>query len=277
MSSLVIKSIGTALNATSLISSKYASKKALNLFASPRKGRYNEVQLKTLEQADYNLLKYENHTIATYHFEGNSKTILLAHGWESNASRWSYLFEDLIAEDYNIILLDGPAHGKSGGKQFNAVLYSEFINVVAETYKPEALIGHSVGGMASVFCMHNHQLDFVKKLVLLGAPAHFTGVFTRYKSMMGYNHRISEGLDRIVLERFGKPTDYFSAANFTKDIEAEGLIIHDKKDKIIPYEDALLFANRYKNAELITTTGYGHSLKDKSITPSIINFLNKKK
>ncbi|WP_431159354.1 alpha/beta hydrolase [Winogradskyella poriferorum] len=275
MSSLVVKSIGKALNATSLISSKYASKKALNLFASPRKGRYNESQLKVLNKAKYKMLQYENHEIATYHFKGNSKTILLAHGWESNAARWSYLFNDLTAQDYNIILLDGPAHGQSGGKQFNAILYSEFINVVAEAFKPEVLIGHSVGGMASVFCMHNHDLDFVKKMVLLGAPAHFTGVFTRYKTMMGYNHRISEGLDRIVFERFGKPTDYFSAANFTKDIQAKGLIIHDKKDCIIPYEDALLFANRYANSELVTTEGFGHSLRDDSITPYIIEFLNK--
>ena len=274
MSSFVIKSIGKALNATSIISSAYASKKALSLFASPRKGRYNETQLKVLSAAEYSELKYDNLKIATYLFKGANKTILLSHGWESNASRWSYLLNDLIDQNYNIVMLDGPAHGKSGGKQFNAILYSEFIKTVADAYKPEVLIGHSVGGMASVFCMHNHKLDFVDKLVLLGAPAHFTGVFTRYKSMMGYNQRISEGLDRIVLERFGKPTDYFSAANFAKEIEANGLIVHDTKDKIIPYEDAMLFANRYKNSELITTTGFGHSLKDKSITPDIIKFIN---
>ena len=275
MSSFVVKSIGKALNATSLISAKYASKKALNLFASPRKGRYNDSQKQLLANATYNELDYNNLKIATYHYKGSNKTVLLAHGWESNASRWSYLLDDLKSENYNIVLLDAPAHGNSDGKQFNAILYSECINVVAKAYNPDVLIGHSVGGMASVFCMHNHNLNFVNKMVLLGAPAHFTGVFTRYKSMMGYNHRISEGLDRIVLERFGKPTDYFSAANFTKEIEAEGLIIHDKKDRIIPYEDALLFANRYKNSELITTSGFGHSLKDKSITPRIISFINK--
>jgi hypothetical protein len=49
MSSFVIKSIGKALNVTSIVSAKYASKKALNLFASPRKGRYNESQKKILE------------------------------------------------------------------------------------------------------------------------------------------------------------------------------------------------------------------------------------
>ncbi len=275
MSSFVIKSIGNVLNATSLISSKYATKKALNLFASPRKGRYSENQKRIVSSALFEELSYDNLDIATYHWVGKGKTVLLAHGWESNASRWNYILDELKAQDYNIIALDGPAHGRSSGKQFNAVLYSEFINVVAQKFQPEVLIGHSVGGMSSVFCMHNHKLPSIKNMVLLGAPAHFTGVFTRYKSMMGYNNRISNGLDKIVLERFGKPVTYFSAANFAESIEAESLIIHDKKDRIIPFEDAQLFANRYKNSELITTKGFGHSLTDKSLTPRIIAFINK--
>lgn len=274
MSNLVIKSIGCVLNATSIISSKYAAKKAINLFASPRKGRYSDAQKPIIDSAFYEEISYNNLDIATYRWVGKGKTVLLVHGWESNVSRWEYILEDLKAQDYNIIALDAPAHGRSDGKQFNAILYSEFINVVVQKFQPEIIIGHSVGGMASIFCMHNHQLPSVKKMILLGAPAHFTGVFSRYKTMMGFNNKISNGLDDIVLERFNKPVDYFSAANFTKSIDAKGLIIHDKNDKIIPYEDAQLFANRYKNSELISTSGFGHSLKDASLTPKIIKFIN---
>tara|TARA_R100001369_G_scaffold73737_1_gene102350 strand:+ start:395 stop:1222 length:828 start_codon:yes stop_codon:yes gene_type:complete len=275
MSSFVIKSIGNALNAASLISSKYASKKALNLFASPRKGRYTENQRSIINSAYFEKLDFDNYNVATYRWVGKNKTVLLAHGWESNASRWDYILQDLKDQDYNIIALDAPAHGRSSGKNFNAVLYSEFINRVAQKFQPDVLIGHSVGGMASVFCMHNNQLPSVEKIVLLGAPAHFTGVFDRYKSMMGFNNRISNGLDHIVLENFGKPVDYFSAATFTESFEAQGLIIHDKRDKIIPFEDAQLFAKRYKKSELISTTGFGHGLKDASLTPQIIEFINR--
>ncbi|SDI15576.1 alpha/beta hydrolase [Winogradskyella thalassocola] len=274
MSSFVIKSIGSALNATSLISSKYAAKKAINLFASPRKGRYNDEQKRIIDSAFYEEISYDNLDIATYRWVGKGKTVLLAHGWESNASRWEYILKDLRSQDYNIIALDAPAHGRSDGKQFNAILYSEFINIVAKKFQPDVLIGHSVGGMSCVFYMHKYQLPSIKKMVLLGAPAHFTGVFDRYKSMMGFNNKVSNGLDNIIIERFGQPVAYFSAANFTESITAKGLIIHDKKDRIIPYEDAQLIANRYKNAELISTTGFGHGLKDVSLTPQIIEFIN---
>lgn len=273
MSSFIVKTIGNTLNATSLVSSRYASKKALNLFASPRKGRYNPSQLKVINSAKQSHLNYENLKIATYHWQGTEPTILLAHGWESNASRWDYFLNDLQTKNYNIIALDAPAHGNSDGKQFNALLYAEFISVVAKTYKPQIIVGHSVGGMSTVFCQYYAQLRTVEKLVLLGAPAHFTGVFSRYKSMMGYNSRISSGLDNLVKERFGQPVDYFSAANFARSIEASSLIIHDKYDKIIPYEDALLFANRFKNAQLMTTKGLGHGLRSNDINTAIINFI----
>jgi pimeloyl-ACP methyl ester carboxylesterase len=274
MTSFVVRSIGNVLNATSLVSARYASDKALKLFASPRKGRYTESQRKVIDSAIYQELNYQNLNIATYRWAGKNKTVLLAHGWESNSSRWDYLLHHLKAEDYNIIALDAPAHGQSDGKQFNALLYAEFINQVAQKFKPEVYIGHSVGGMAGVFCLNKHKLPFAEKLILLGAPAHFTGVFSRYKSMMGYNSRISKGLDKIVMERFGHSTDYFSAANFSSKFTLKGLIVHDKKDRIIPYEDALLFANRFKTAELLTTEGFGHSLRDPSLTPKIIDFIN---
>lgn len=274
MSQLIIKSIGNALNASSYISQRYASNKALKLFATPRKGRYSEEQKSIVADAEKSTLKYDNLDIAVYQWKGEGKTVLLAHGWESNASRWSYILEDLKAEKYNIIALDAPSHGASDGNSFNAVLYSECINIVAKSFNPEILIGHSVGGMASVFCLHNNALPSVKKLISLGAPAHFTGVFSRYKEMMGYNTRISNGLDNIVLERFGNPVDYFSAAEFTKNFEIEGLIIHDKKDRIIPFKDALLFESSFENGQLISTKGFGHGLKDKSITPKIIEFIN---
>tara|TARA_R110002049_G_scaffold91144_2_gene227595 strand:+ start:1225 stop:2037 length:813 start_codon:yes stop_codon:yes gene_type:complete len=269
-----MKSIGKALNATSLVSPKMATKKALSLFASPRKGRYNDAQKHVIESAFFEEILYKKMEIATYRWVGKGKTVLLAHGWESNAARWDYILEDLKAQDYNIIALDAPAHGRSDGKQFNAILYSEFIGEVVKKFQPDVLMGHSVGGMASVFSMHLNELNSIEKMVLLGAPAHFTGVFSRYKSMMGFNTKISKGLDNIVLERFGHPVSYFSTANFTESIAAKGLIIHDKKDRIIPYEDGQLLANRYKNSEFITTTGFGHGLKDASLTPQIISFIN---
>ena len=268
------KIVGTSLNTISYIAPKYASTKALDLFATPRKGRLTEKQKRFFDHADQRILKYEDYNIQTYHWPGKKATILLAHGWESNTYRWKSLVKKLLKNDYNIVALDAPAHGQSSGTKFNAILYSEFINVVANHYQPEVIIGHSVGGMATVFFQYKHQLNSVKKLVLLGAPSEFTKIFKNYVNMLSYNSKIEKGLNQLVLDKYDNEPAYFSSANFSKDIEAKGLIIHDKSDKIIDYDEAELIAKHYKNSTLKTTEGLGHSLKHDSIDDAIINFIN---
>ncbi|KJD35371.1 alpha/beta hydrolase [Tamlana sedimentorum] len=268
------KIIGTSLNTISFIAPKYATTKALDIFMTPRKGRIQDKQNEFLNTASQLKLEYKNHSIQTYNWPGTEKTILFAHGWESNSYRWKVLINKLQKFNYNLVALDGPAHGKSSGNKFNAILYSEFINVVANHYKPNIIIGHSVGGMSSIFFQHNYQIKSLEKLVLLGAPSEFTKIFKGYVKMLNFNSKIEDGLNKMVEKRFDNETAYFSSANFTKKIETEGLIIHDKKDKVIGYDEAELIARNYKNSTLKTTEGFGHGLKDDSIDDAIINFIN---
>lgn len=273
MSNTLIKIVGNSLNIFSYVSAKKASKKALELFSTPRQGRYKEEQKEFINSAEKTTLKYNNLNIATYHWKGNGKTVLLAHGWESNTQRWEDLIIKLKTLDYNIVALDAPAHGNTTGKLFNAVIYSECINVVANHYKPSILIGHSVGGMASGFFQHSYQNNTLEKFISLGAPSEFTGVFKRYVDMMGYNTKIENGLNQLVVKRFNKPPSYFSLASFSKEINTRTLIIHDIKDKIIPYSDAKLIDSNLKNSTLISTKGYGHGLRDTVVYKHVIDFI----
>ena len=273
MANAIIKIIGNSLNALSYISPKYASDKALDLFATPRKGRVLEKQKAFLDSAETHQLQYEDFNILTYNWKGTGKTILLAHGWESNTHRWEVLINQLTALNYNIIALDAPAHGASSGKQFNAVIYSECIHLTAEHYKADIIIGHSVGGMATGFYQNKYQNKNLEKLILLGAPSEFTGVFKRYVDMMGYNKRIENGLNNLVLKRFNNLPSYFSLANFAKNIDTKTLIIHDVEDKIIPYNDAQMIAENHKNASFITTTGYGHGLRNEIVNNHILEYI----
>ena len=60
--------------------------------------------------------------------------------------------------------------GLSDGKEFNAVLYSDFVNIVSNYFKPNFLIGHSLGGMTMFYYMSVYQPKFVEKIISLGAP-----------------------------------------------------------------------------------------------------------
>lgn len=273
MASTFVKLVGLTINGLSYISKSYAADKALSLFSKPRNGQITKIQSDFLNTSIKKVLYYNSNEIMTYQWSGNKQTVLLVHGWESNSGRWEPLINHLKDKNYNIICLDAPAHGNSGSPYFNAILFAEFINEAAKTFKPDIIIGHSVGGMATVFFQHKYRLNSLKKLVLLGTPSEFTNVLKQYTDMLNYNQRIINQIDAIVLERFGALPESFSTASYIKTIHLKGLIIHDEDDDIIPYNDALLIKKNYKNSELITTKGLGHSLNDKTVTLHVSEFL----
>jgi pimeloyl-ACP methyl ester carboxylesterase len=274
MKNLIAKFIGSYNNLISYLSINKAGNNALYLFMKPRSGRkLSEEQREFLGTAYQEQCKYENHVIMTYRWLGDKPTILLAHGWESNSFRWKNLISELRKKGHNVVALDAPGHGNSGSRFFNAVLYSEFINVVANRFQPEIVIGHSVGGMSTVFFQSKYQLNSIKKLILLGSPSEFTDVLKRYTDMLGYNQRITKQFNLKIIERYGDKPENFSAAKYLEGINSKGLIIHDEQDAIIPYRDALLLKNSFKNSTLITTNGLGHSLNDDSVSNHIYEFI----
>ena len=274
MKKYIPKIIGSSINTIGLLTPQYAAHLSMTLFSSPKKGKTNEKQATYLSEAKQGEVIHNSITIKTYQWAGKKDTILLAHGWESNSYRWKDLIEILKTENYNIIALDAPAHGSSSGNIFNALIYSECIHAVAKKFNVSVIIGHSVGGMATAFGNYNFPLESIKKLVLLGAPADFTGVFSRYINMMGYNNRVSKAMDKYVVKRFNHAPTYFDASKFTQYFKAKGLIIHDKKDKIIPYKDGLKFKKNYTNSEFVSTEGFGHGLKSELVYNHILDFLN---
>jgi len=273
MKSYLPKIIGAMVNAASYISSQYAAKFAINLFSIPRKGEITPVQSEYLQTATQSNIIVENISLKVYHWKGHKETVLLAHGWESNTYRWKELVQQLRVKDYNIIAFDAPAHGASKGKYFNALLYADCIYAIANQYMANAIIGHSVGGMSAMFSQHKYKLKSIKKIVLLGAPADFIAIFNSYEKIMGYNKRVSEAIKNYILKYYNHLPTYFSASTFSKKIKPKGLIIHDKKDRIIPYTDALKFKKNYVNASFISTIGLGHRLKSTLVDNHILEFL----
>lgn len=273
MNTYLPKIIGFFINCVGFISPSYAAHLSITLFSKPKKGKTKPNEANYLKGVTQDNFIFNDTAIKIYTWAGNKDTILLAHGWESNTYRWKDLIEILKQSNYNIIALDAPAHGSSGGKLFNAIIYSRCINAVAKKYNASIIIGHSVGGMSTVFSQYNDPIASIKKLVLLGAPADFTGIFKRYIYMMGYNKIVAKAMNNYVLKRFNESPEYFSAAKFAKGFKAKGLVIHDKKDRIIPYRDGLNFSRYYTNSTFISTKGFGHGLKSEVVYNHILEFL----
>jgi pimeloyl-ACP methyl ester carboxylesterase len=274
MKSYIPKLIGATINGLAYPFHSYSGKLAMQLFSKPRKGRLQALEIDFLKTAQQQRFRCEDLSINTYYWEGSGKTILLAHGWESNSYRWKDLVSRLQAKNYTIVALDAPAHGASTGKEFNAVLYSKCINEVAQHFKPDTIIGHSVGGMATIFTTKNHNIASLNKVILLGAPDKFSDILNQYETLMGFSKRVKTAIRAFILQKFNSSPEQFSTARFCNDLELKGLIIHDKKDRIIPFKDGTAIHKAFKNTTFIRTKGYGHGLKTDLVYEHILDFLS---
>lgn len=273
MKNILSKIIGLKINIIALLFGRFAGKIALFLFTHPFKGRVTESHSDFLDTSFIEDLSYNDLSVRTYRWLGKKPTVLLAHGWESNTYRWNELIAILKKSDYNIIGIDAPAHGRSGSKRFNAILYSEFIHVAAKRFKANVIIGHSAGGMSAIIQQDKYQNPNLKKLILLGSPSNLKNVILRYAKLMGYSKKVIKALESLIQERFGHPTSYYNSSRFSKNITAKGLIIHDEKDAIIPFSDATDYELHYKNSKLIKTSSCGHSLNNQVVFNHILEFI----
>ncbi|MNP94751.1 2-succinyl-6-hydroxy-2,4-cyclohexadiene-1-carboxylate synthase [compost metagenome] len=271
---LFTKSLGLYINVLSFVLPEKASQLAYAFFSEPREGKLSKDNLpEILKEAQTNSFQQEEHSFQTYTWEGNETIILLVHGWESNASRWESFLPYLKKSGSTIIAIDGPAHGLSSGKEFSIPKYAEFIHIAVEKFKPQFLIGHSIGGKTILYYQSVYQNAIVKKMVILGAPSDFRIILNNYITLLSLNQKIAKELEAHYLNNFKLNLENFSGKLFASKINTEGLIAHDIDDTVVLFDEGKKIASSWKNAVFIETKGLGHSMHDDDLYQKISQFL----
>lgn len=271
---IVPKAVGSYINFMSLWAPQKAFDLAYRFFSHPRRGQLDPHQLpEVLQSAKRETLQSNHHFLETYHWPGNATTVLLVHGWESNTARWEPLLQHLQKAGYTVVGFDAPAHGLSSGREFNVPLYAEFLDVVVQKYQPNYLLGHSMGGVTLAYYQYYYPQHRFDKMVLLGAPADFSIILDNFIQLLGLSHSLKEQLTAYTRKRFSLEIELFSGQHFLKNTAIPGWVVHDTDDTVVRYTEAQKLIASWKNAQLISTTGLGHSLHSDDLYRQIILFL----
>ena len=271
---LLTKSIGSYINLMSYVFPRRATQMAHGYFSEPRKGKFTIDKLpKTLKDAHSETIQHNDDVIQTYIWKGNETVILLIHGWESNSSRWKKMLPLLKKSGSTIIAIDGPAQGLSSGKELTIVKYAEFIDIISKKYQPHYLIGHSMGGMTSIYYQYKYQNPTIKKIVTLGAPSDFTIILKNFTSLLSLNNTLKKSLEKKYTDFLQQSLDQISSKEFASKIDVKGLIVHDIEDKIVLFEEGEKIAESWKEVQFIETKGLGHKLHDDDLYIKVYDFL----
>tara|TARA_A100001015_G_scaffold126158_1_gene139820 strand:- start:1623 stop:2465 length:843 start_codon:yes stop_codon:yes gene_type:complete len=247
------------------------------LWTKPLKPKRNINEEEFLLTSDNFFLKVKaiNKTIKCYHWVGDGPKIILVHGWSGRASNMSKIINKLNQNNFDVYAFDAPAHGESSGGNTNLPEFISCIESLASKVSPiYALVGHSLGGFASVYCAAKKiRLD---KIILL-CPVN--NVFELFETF--FNHtRLKKKTRNLMINYFIKKTGIIinkqlASEKLVKQIKAKILLIHDESDAQLSILESKKIKKNIVHGTFYFTKGLGHSrlLRNTKVVDRIISFL----
>lgn len=137
----------------------------------------------------------------------------------------------------------------------------------------EAVVAHSMGAAAMAYAM-GRGLE-AERAVLLAPPVSMERVARRFARMVGLGTQGFERMRRKFETRLGIPWEEFEVTRDAPRIRAATLIVHDKGDPDVPYDECLEVVRAWPTARLLTTEGLGHHriLRDPEVIRQALDFL----
>lgn len=248
------------LNVLSFIAPKFAAKKAVSVFSKVRKKTIREKEESFYNQASTFIVNREGEDITCYELGNpNGKLLFLVHGWESNPGCFTQFLPHLSA--YRIIAFTLPSHAHNKETHTNMYECKDAFKLVLDYMKPTEpfhVVAHSLGSSVTAFALSetNYQAD---KLVFLSANNKIEQVFIDFQKMLGFNDRVYNLIAKTIENLTGdnlkdmKVEDRLEKVKFN-----ELLLIHDRYDKIISFENSEVLNQKFPNSKLIPFEKIGH-------------------
>ncbi|MBS1512047.1 MAG: alpha/beta fold hydrolase [Bacteroidetes bacterium] len=276
MQKLGIVYIQTKFKVLGVFSKQYAARQAFQLFCTP--------QLRSKRKgapANAAPLRFSLNGITICGHRWNHpqpKKALLLHGFNSAAYKFERYVEPLVKKGYEVLAFDAPAHGDSGGKQVNAVVYRDMILAIQSQFGPiNSFIAHSFGGIALCLALEQIPNTSSTKVVLIAPATETTSAIDSAFAMLKIkNTAIRSAFDNIIKQISGHTPEWFSVKRIIPHLQANVLWIHDEDDDITPLQDVLpLKNNPPAHVQFLITKGLGHRriYHDTEVKKAIIGFL----
>ena len=156
--------------------------------------------------------------------------VLLVHGWAGSAGQMRRLADTLAADGFDPVLLDLPAHGRSGGwrstlPQFGRALFA----ATARLGPLHGVVAHSLGALAALHAAAR------------GLPE---GISARMRSQIELRERVNLG--------------EYEPGWLGPRVLQPSLVLHDEADRVAPFGASRRLAKAMRSLRLEPHAGLGH-------------------
>lgn len=268
--------VGALLNQLAIPAPGLAGRLAFNLLGMPRRKKPKLAEQAFLATADLHYETINGQSCAVYHWGFRGPVVLLAHGWESQTGRWRKIAPALVQAGYQVLAVDAPAHGRSAGRRFTMIRYADVLRTLMQRFGPiDTIIGHSVGGAASIWAMGTGSPAFrPRKAVILASFSALHTIMDDARRKTGASPRLMQAIDDRIELLTGHRTPHYSLVRMAEKLEAvETLLLHDRQDRVTAYQESQLLHDAWPGARLLLTEGFGHGLTAPEVIETVLDFV----
>jgi pimeloyl-ACP methyl ester carboxylesterase len=245
---------------------------ALRLFTRPRHYPRPAHECAVLAEAERLTIPMPKGKLPAWRW-GEGPVVLLVHGWEGRGSQLAPFVQPLVDAGYCVVSFDAPGHGDAPGRTANLLSFAHAIAAVVAAIGPvHGVVAHSMGGAASLYALRSGL--GVQRAVFV-APANAGKAIERFCAFAGLSPGTARRMEALLEERFGVPLEHFSGPRLAADLDVSALVIHDDRDRYVPWGDGAAIAEAWSGSALHTTSGLGHHriLRDPEVVERAVAFL----
>ncbi|WP_271077494.1 alpha/beta hydrolase [Aurantiacibacter sp. MUD61] len=236
---------------------------AIHTEAEKRLARKAQAKLDEAERSD---LRVNGYRIASYRFRAatsNSRgTVLLVHGWTSNAAFMTAPVEELQQRGFDVVAFDMPAHGKSSGRRAELMDCVLAMIAVADRYGPiDQVIAHSFGGPVTTLAIASglsRGLTDATQLLFIASPNRLADVTEQFSRWIGISRPAQRWFEDRLVEPFGVDLEAMDGNLLLADCPNRLTVLHSRDDREVGFDAAEKYANLGEKVTLRPLDGLGH-------------------
>jgi pimeloyl-ACP methyl ester carboxylesterase len=206
---------------------------------------------------------------------GQGPTVLLVHGWGGRGAQLSAFVEPLLARGCSVATFDAPAHGDAEGRRVTLPEMVATLRAAAATAEGpiHGIVAHSVGALVAARALYEGLA--ARRLVFLAPAADLQLPTLAFGDALGLSRRVRERMRREIEGRVGVPWDAFDIVRLAWSQTAPLLVVHDRGDGEVPWQQGLAIARAWPDASLLTTDALGHRriLRDPAVVAAATDFI----
>jgi pimeloyl-ACP methyl ester carboxylesterase len=251
---------------------------AYQLFSTPRlraKHRQSDEIIDSARVIDFD---FNHQIVKLYEWGSGDRVVLLAHGWESRGTALRDSVPSLVEAGFKVVAFDAIAHGDSTGKRNNLSTNGSTIEAIITHYGGiYGAICHSFGCSSLIYALQfiNPRLS-VERVVFIAVPPATKVIMSNFLKMMNIPSAVKKAYYEWMEKKTGFPLHKIDVATARHEVRVGKLLLfHDRYDEVTSLEAAERVVERWDNAELRVTEGFGHFklAKNRAVLQQMVDFI----